>query len=344
MDKVSIIIPVYNVEKYISRCIESVINQTYSNIEIIIVNDGSPDNSLSICESYAKKDKRIKIITKLNQGLGEARNTGLENVTGKYVLFVDGDDYIETTLVEKVVYYAITYNADFVRFHNYREDIKSGKLYIPHNCLSEGIYYEDDILNKIIKPIIGVLPSQTNLNFVGMSVWRNLYKASIIIDNKLKFVSERIYISEDVIFNLNYFLKSKKAYVCSEPLYHYIVNENSLTAKFNPDRFEKEVIMYKKMIQLCSELNVCEDYFVREQRTFLDRSRMCINNLLSTKKLSIIEKKRLLLVICDNQVLEDILNSYPINKMNIRYRISLLLIKYKRINIILGIHKIFKKI
>ena len=103
MGKVSIIVPIYNVEKYLSKCIESILSQTYKNIEIILVDDGSPDNSPQICDEYAKKDDRIIVIHKANGGVSSARNAGIDIATGKYIGFVDPDDYIENNMYELMV-------------------------------------------------------------------------------------------------------------------------------------------------------------------------------------------------------------------------------------------------
>lgn len=342
MEKVSIIVPVYNVENYVKRCLESLINQTYKNIEIVIVNDGSTDNSKIICDEYVKKDSRIKLINKKNQGLGLARNTGLENITGDYVLFVDSDDYVEIDLVDTVYDIIKKNKCDFVRFHNYREDLNTGEKKVRTSCLKEGFYNKEDINKNILFPIIGVLPKETSENFVGMSVWRNLYKVSIIKDNNLKFVSEREFISEDVIFNINYFSLCNKAYVINKPLYHYIVNESSLTSKYKPDRFDKEVIMFEEVIKILKEKNICKDYIIREQRTFLDRTRMCIRQEFSrTDKHNI--KKGILKILNNNKLIE-VIEKYPIRDMKIQYKLVLYLMKYKLYFIIKTIYVLTKKI
>lgn len=344
MEKVSIIVPVYNVEKYLERCLESLINQTYRNIEILIVNDGSTDNSKKICEKYKEMDSRIRLINKKNQGLGMARNTGLEYITGKYVLFVDSDDYVERNLVELVYKIAEENNCDFVRFHNYREDITTGEKKIRKSPLEEGFYSKEDIKQKILLPIIGVLPNQTGNDFVGMSVWRNLYRASVIRKENLKFVSEREFISEDVIFNISFFDVSSRAYVINIPLYHYIVNDNSLTAIYKKDRFDKEVIMYKKIESIVKEKNFSDDSLVRASRTFLDRTRMCLRQEFSRKNISLKDQRQSIIKICSNEMLTDIINIYPLKKMNIEYRFILFLIKNKMYIAMKILFEVFKKI
>ena len=114
MVKVSIIVPVYNVENYIERCLKSLVNQTLKDIEILIINDGTPDNSIEICEKYAKNDNRIKIFNKENEGLGLTRNYGIERATGEYIAFVDSDDYVTLDMCENLYNAAIENNADIV--------------------------------------------------------------------------------------------------------------------------------------------------------------------------------------------------------------------------------------
>ncbi|MDF2545101.1 MAG: glycosyl transferase [Herbinix sp.] len=121
-EKVSVIIPIYKVELYIRRCIESIIAQTYHNLEIILVDDGSPDNCPFICDEYARIDQRIRVIHKPNGGLSDARNAGLKIFTGDYVYFFDGDDYIENNLIEIALHNAVTTSADLVIFNYYRVD------------------------------------------------------------------------------------------------------------------------------------------------------------------------------------------------------------------------------
>ena len=124
---VSIVLPVYNVEKYLDRCIESVVGQTYSNLEIILVDDGSPDRCPQKCEEWAKRDKRIKVIHKANSGLGYARNTGIEYASGEYICFFDSDDYVAQDTIEKAYATAKTSNSDMVLFGHYDVDAQ-GKI------------------------------------------------------------------------------------------------------------------------------------------------------------------------------------------------------------------------
>lgn len=159
MDKVSIIVPIYNVEGYLSKCLDSIIRQTYSNIEIILVNDGSTDNCLEICNNYKKKDRRIVVIDKENGGLSEARNTGIEISTGKYIMFIDSDDWISINMVEKL--YDLIYEAnaciaqcDFIRVYDEKQintSKEKEKIMVMNNRdILKRIYDKNGVKNTVV--------------------------------------------------------------------------------------------------------------------------------------------------------------------------------------------------
>ena len=153
---VSVVLPIYNVEKYLNRCIKSVINQSYKNLEIILVDDGSPDNCPTLCDEWAKKDNRIKVIHKKNAGLGYARNTGIENATGEYICFFDSDDYIALDTIEKAYSLAVQEKSDMVVFGfcNVKANGETGKAVIPHTekTAFSGQEVQDIFLVDLIGP------------------------------------------------------------------------------------------------------------------------------------------------------------------------------------------------
>lgn len=184
---VSIIVPVYKVEKYLHRCIDSIINQSYRNLEIILVDDGSPDNCGKVCDEYAEQDKRIKVIHKSNGGLSSARNAGLDIANGDYIYFVDSDDYIDTRLVEDNLQLAIEYKADIVCFN--LNIIKNG------NIIKGFSYFEKNIYDtKILKDGL-------YRGYISEVVWNKLYKRNIW--NYLRFPEginfEDSYIITDIL-------------------------------------------------------------------------------------------------------------------------------------------------
>ena len=190
--KVSVIVPVYNVEQYLRQCLDSLINQTLKDIEIICVNDGSTDNSLEILQSYAKQDDRIKVINQENGGAGSARNKGMIEASGKCLYFIDGDDYLQLDALEKIYQKIADTNADICVFKNniYRQ---SSRELMPCN-------WERFILNISNKEIFNKYDiSKVFFQFCNIPVWSKMYRTSFIKDNKIEFQNLRT--CNDVYFN-----------------------------------------------------------------------------------------------------------------------------------------------
>ena len=200
----SIIIPIYNVEKYLEKCIESIINQTYHNIEIILVDDGSTDNCSKLCDKYKKKDCRIKVLHKQNGGLSDARNEGLEIATGNYILFVDSDDYLEKDACEKFSAYTDR-NADILIGDGIVID---GRCDIGH--ISEtGVFNAHDFLKKSL--IANRFPKV---------VWLNAYRRGFLNDNNLRF--KKGILHEDENFTPKVFLCAKTIIYTGINFYNYV--------------------------------------------------------------------------------------------------------------------------
>lgn len=212
--KISIVVPIYNVEEYVERCIISVKNQTYENIEIILVNDGSQDNSLDICNQYANHDSRIKVINKNNGGLSEARNLGIEKSTGEYILLVDGDDSIEVTTCEELVNIIENNLVDMVIF-------KHNKI-INENKISSNDSYRIEVINSeeaYRRYLYGeeVIPA----------AWSKLYKRNLF--NEIKFPKGKL--AEDFATAHKYILQCEKIAYYDKSLYNYYIRENSIMGR-----------------------------------------------------------------------------------------------------------------
>lgn len=237
---VSIIIPVYNVEKYLERCLDSIINQTYKNLEIIVVDDGSLDKSSDICDKYANIDNRIKVIHKKNGGLASARNAGMKVATGEFILFVDSDDWIILKAVEELLDIAIYNNVDFVRFIPVSAGYPDRPDGTPINFGTEdfmenGIYNKQKIISDIY-PRLFVTPQLTMGPIVA--AWRSLYNRKFLIDNNLYF-DEDVKYSEDAIFSAKVVYKCDKFYYLKGGYYYnYFYNPSSITKSFKKDRWE----------------------------------------------------------------------------------------------------------
>ena len=208
--KFSIIIPVYNVENYLSQCMDSVIGQTLYDIEIICVNDGTKDSSKAVLESYQKKDHRIQIFDKENGGLSSARNYGLEKATGEYVVFIDSDDYVEQRLCERLYYEMLCENPDIIVFggHVFPGYLKPDPWLIRNLSPRTKIYREDSI-NALIDE-----------NGATPFVWRDCFKLHFLKKNQLRF-DENVRFAEDLIFQFFSFPLAKKIVFISDKLYFY---------------------------------------------------------------------------------------------------------------------------
>lgn len=328
---ISIIVPVYNVEKYIRECLDSLINQTYKNIEIIIVDDGSTDKSGEICDEYEKKNKNIRVIHKKNEGLGFARNTGLENVNGKFVTFVDSDDYVDNNFVEELYQNIITKNVDIC---------KSGfrRVNDSHNILSirnydNYVYNEKENRDLFLPRMIGSLPDKKDS--IEMCVSGALYKMSYIKKYKIKFPSERVIISEDLFFNIDYVQRINKACTIDYIGYNYRYNPSSLTKKYRQDRFEASKHFYLELKKKLESIGYEEETFLRLSRLFFVYIRMALeqeNYKVSNK--SYFTNLKNIYKICNDKLVIDIINNYPIKSLGIKQKIFIYFIKHKCVNIL----------
>lgn len=216
-DLISIIVPVYNIEKYLNRCIKSIVKQTYNNLEIILVNDGSTDTSLSICDEWEHKDKRIKILSQPNRGVSEARMNGLKSANGKYVSFIDGDDYIEEHYFEILHQNIIKYDADMVCC-DCLEVVNGEKTDRFHNVIN----------NRLLNSLQEYLQDYFLKNeFYGYVVWGKLIKC----DLAQSVYFPNIQFGEDTVYMLSLFEKNPITYIINYQGYYYIRNETSVTKK-----------------------------------------------------------------------------------------------------------------
>jgi glycosyltransferase involved in cell wall biosynthesis len=236
--KISIIVPIYNVEKYLVKCVDSIVKQTYSNIEIILVDDESPDGCPKICDIYAENDQRVRVIHKNNAGLSAARNSGMRESTGKYIMFVDADDWIEENTCETLIELMTLHDSDVVMFSYIRE--------YKNKSLSKKIYKKDLIVfdgegcKDLHRRHVGAINKELSKpeNFDALcSANTKLYKSYLIKSNMLEFFdNSKLGTYEDGVFNMEYFEFVRKAVFTSDNFYHYRkTNENSIVSSYNPN-------------------------------------------------------------------------------------------------------------
>lgn len=331
MKKVSVIVPVYKVEKYLAACVDSICNQTYTNLEIILVDDGSPDMCGKICDEYRLRDERIIVVHKDNEGLGKARNSGLEVATGDFICFVDSDDWIVESAIECWVAAQSKYNADIVMC-NFDKVNDAGKvLYEYRITTDEREYIGDSVQKEIFWQMIGRSSDIKEDFTVNMCVWTNLYKREIIERERIRFLSEREYLSEDICFNLQYLLSSNVAVMIPDALYRYRFNPMSLTNHYKEDEYKKACNLYEQVKYWAnnSRLTQCREF--RIERFFITKVRELLFRLCSTS-ITFSEKRNLVKDILNDINLCETLNEYPVCNYTLKYRIPALLMKYKQVN------------
>ena len=225
MELISVIVPVYNAEKYLFRCVDSILNQTYTNLEIILVDDGSPDNCSKMCDDFSERDVRVKVIHKSNAGQGLARNDGLDIATGAYVTFVDSDDWISPEHVENL-YNALKNNGADASLGNHTR-VSADEVMTPRLLpLREGVYEGERIVCELILPLIGADTYGTRDVLINSSVSMNMYRMECIKQNNIRFISERYAVAEDFYFNLDFFhYASKVVYIICDRIKRYGLSE-----------------------------------------------------------------------------------------------------------------------
>ena len=267
MYKITVIVPVYNVEDYLDRCITSLTGQTLNEIEIILIDDGSTDNSGIICDSYASDDSRIKVIHKENEGQGIARNKGLGEATGKYICFLDSDDYLdkkacellyetmEGSLADLCTFgYTIHTPAGAGRISGQQEEDASGEQKMRTPRISDRVYEGADVIFKFVPHFFGDDPDNDELR--GFSSCMSCFRNDIIKENKIEFPSEREYLSEDTIFCLEYCRHVKRAVTISTVLYHYCLKDDSFSQGYMPDKMPMTMNMKDVLKEYASSYEI----------------------------------------------------------------------------------------
>lgn len=249
MIEVSVVVPIYNAGKKLEKCIKSILNQTFTNFELILVNDGSTDNSINICKKYELKDNRVRVIDKKNEGSIATRNRGVMEASGDYIMFVDADDYIATTAIEKLYIDAKDKNLDIIVCNTYkvlgdRAIIK--QINNSHYFKNDKIYEGNDIKDKLAEAYLHGHPFPA-------SIHSKLYKRELLLSSG-KYLDRIKFLGDDMYYNLEMFLKAKKVKVIREPLYYY--RTGGFTSRYMPHHFYDIVNGYE------IQKEVIEEYYI----------------------------------------------------------------------------------
>lgn len=268
--KISVIVPVYNAKMYIKRCVDSILNQTYRNFELLLIDDGSSDNSGVICDEYAAKDNRIRVIHKDNSGVADTRNVGLQQANGDYILFVDSDDYIKVDMLEKLVKRAIECDSDIVMCKYFTD--KSGNLSTA-NMKYDEIY---DGAERVKNGLIYLYYADYHNGLY--SLCNKLIKKCVFNSNNITFDTS-LNRGEDAWFIFQCLKYCKRVDFIPEALYYYYQNENSIMHNIYPDQYERWVDMRKRLLKENEELKFEIDFTLFYRDFFYKLAIYCKNEI-----------------------------------------------------------------
>lgn len=349
--KISVIVPVYNKEEYLERCVKSLLSQTYENIEIILVNDGSTDNSGTLCDKLKSEDARIKVIHKENGGLSSARNAGIAVATGDYIGFVDSDDSVDENMYEALLKGAKKYDADIALSGS---KVIGGKMFQAegyattyHTFDEETVFEGKEEIEKLALGILGAPLDVFEDSEYGTSVCKNIFKMSVIKDNNLQFLSERIYGSEDLLFMIDLVLCAKKAVGVPGAFYNYYFISNSLSNTRKADGFERIVFLNETICKKLSEKMPYEQYIFSADRHLLSSARaMAIQEVIFAQS-NPDEKKHLrqrLRDICCHPNVKEAFKRFPYRKLSKMQAVFAFSLKYRLIGLQILLVKLRSKI
>lgn len=314
--KVSVVVPVYNVEKYLDRCMQTILNQTLKDIEIILVDDESPDNCPAMCDAYANSDQRVKVVHKKNGGLGFARNSGLEVATGEYVAFCDSDDWVELDTYEVLYSLAKERNLDAV-YTEFNVKYHPGFHVILHD---ERIYQNREEIERLRLDIVGAEPEYDSDVKFQVSACKAIYKLDLLKGCGVQFHSERELISEDYAFNLDFLLVAQRVMTTPLQKYYYWLNPNSLSHGYRPNLWKRLSYFYDHLEMRSDEFVDKDEFRMRLYRSVLKGIRSCVDQeiqLNDDKKVS----RREMEAIYNNKLARRVFAEYPIMKMPLRFAV-----------------------
>lgn len=321
---ITVIVPVYNVEKYLTQCVNSILNQTYRKIEIILVDDGSKDKSGQLCDEFSTKYSQIRTIHKKNAGLGMARNSGLKVANGEYIAFVDSDDWLAPQALNNLYINMIKFNCDYCK-GGFKKVNNEGHVLFENNN-SFQIFKNSIAKQKLLPRLIGSAPDKHDS--INMSVWGCLFKNQIIMEHDIRFPSERKLMSEDIVFDIDYMQYVETACVISNSDYRYRQNAVSLSTSYRKDKFIATKRLYNYMLHRMKSLGYGESTILRIDRNLFVNLVGCIYQEHSEeRKLACLKIND----ICRDAEIHEIIKKYPKEKLGFKQRVFLSLILRRKI-------------
>jgi glycosyltransferase involved in cell wall biosynthesis len=343
--KISIIVPIYNAERFLYKCLDSIINQKYKNIEIILVNDGSSDKSGEICNKYADVDNRIQVLHIENQGVSNARNKGIELASGGYIGFVDSDDWIDEEMYSDMLNKLTTYNADIIMCGHVIYDGENER-YVGFPWKQDSVIEFEDIHKTVIPSFLAPMDIYGNKQQIVMgSVCKCLFKRDLIKQNQILFDTQIKY-TEDTVFIIQSFIKAKKVLFINTPYYHYRKERErkiSTTQKYIENMYSSLKLSQRHIYKTLDESG-CLNLALKHIHW-----RNCINVFASISNLcskgspySLRERKKKARYYIDDSSFKQSIEEVRLSYFTPKQKVLALLVKYSLISIIIWYYKLKK--
>lgn len=314
--RISVVIPIYNTAKYLNACIESVLNQTYQNFDIILVDDESPDEAPQMCDEWVKKDNRIQVIHKKNEGLGLTRNAGINVADGDYICFLDSDDTLDADTFEGCIEAFEVKGADAC-FYGRKTGQADGSFSINKNIPDKLEYTGREVREKHATTYLGPLPEDEGVRYIQVSACCAMYRLSIIKDNNIRFLSERKCLSEDTFFNLDVCKYANKVVIIPKDYYNYTYNGESLTKRYNPNRFNQLKGFYEQLHKYMSEFSDADRVNIRVPYQLYVYLRHTVEYEVKSYKLNgLVKTYKKIKSICNDEFIHESLKEIDLNSLN----------------------------
>jgi glycosyltransferase involved in cell wall biosynthesis len=349
--KLSIIVPVYNVEQYLQKCIDSILNQTMNDFELLLIDDGSTDSSGRICDEYAGKDSRIIACHITNGGPANARNTALKRAAGEYIGFVDSDDWIEPDMYETLCKKADETSSDLV-FCNYITETSAGSVYEPVDSRSQSTYNRSEIENLFLPYFFGYTDNELK-DYKGYCPFADyhsynyiaIFKTEIIKNANIEFPDEKTYFNEDNLFNLSFLSIAKIISHVNGYFYHYRNNDSSFTKKFNNRYFAMKLNKFDYLKRYIIDNKLNSEYFKRLQNKICVDSVSVINYYAGARSINFREKHRWVKAVLGTSEIAQAIRVFSLNKMPFsKVKVFLILSKAKALWPIVIISSLYRLI
>lgn len=321
MPLLSLILPIYNVEPYLERCFESILKQNIQNYEMILVDDGSTDNSPAICDRFVEEHSNARVIHKVNGGLSSARNAGVLEATGEYIFFIDSDDWIAENALKILDEQLAGSDIDVLKF-NY---ISMPQKTEGNSIVKPGLYKGDAIRKELI-PL-----SLKKTGSVNFSAWTHVYRRQFLLDNQMEFVSERRIGSEDYLFNLNMLACADSVKVITDHLYYYDYREGSLTNRYRENIAERYDELHRLFVEVLKKYNLYEDNRKYVAYSYVEKtfSVIILNECVETKDHSLFDGWKNSRRLLKNPMFREFLKDYPYEEGRKNRKVLLTLMKWR---------------